>query len=90
MVKFLGGEEMSVLLKDDTGVPIPQYMTNDGSGFEAIKGANGAYNVVAPTVVDAVEALAGIATNILAVATQQKELLESINTNLVNGDEVGY
>lgn len=81
---------MSVLLKDDTGVPIPQYMTNDGSSFEAIKGANGAYNVVAPAVVDAVEALSAIATNILAVATQQKELLESINTNLVNGDEVGY
>lgn len=81
---------MSVLLKDDTGVPIPQYMTNDGNSFEAIKGANGAYNVVAPAVVEAVEALAAITTNILAVATQQKELLESINTNLVNGDEVGY
>jgi hypothetical protein len=36
---------MANLILDDAGRPMPQYLKQDGSGYEALKGANGAGNI---------------------------------------------
>ncbi len=62
---------MAILLKDSNGVPIPQVMNKEGTGFIALKGEdNGAYTVVyrgtyeiVSTVIAAGQSLSGVVQN---------------------------
>lgn len=71
---------MATLLKDDTGVPIPQYMTESGTGFEGMTGTNGAINVKSPSLLASIEALKATVDSLNTTVDNLLPLVESIKT----------
>lgn len=71
---------MATLLKDDTGVPIPQYMTESGTGFEGMTGTDGAINVKSPSLLASIEALKVTVDSINTTVDNLLPLLEAIKT----------
>lgn len=71
---------MATLLKDDTGVPIPQYMTESGTGFEGMTGTDGAINVKSPSLLASIEALKATVDSLNTTVGNLLPLVESIKT----------
>ena len=71
---------MATLLKDDTGVPIPQYMTESGTGFEGMTGTDGAINVKSPSLLASIEALKATVDSLNTAVNNLLPLVEAIKT----------
>lgn len=71
---------MATLLKDDTGVPIPQYMTESGTGFESMTGNDGAINIKSPTLTASIEALQATVEALKTTVDNLTPLIEAIKT----------
>lgn len=71
---------MATLLKDDTGVPIPQYMTESGTGFEGMTGTDGAINVKSPSLLASIEALKATVDSMNTTVGNLLPLLDAIKT----------
>lgn len=75
---------MPTLLKDDTGVPIPQYMNENGTGFESMQGKDGAINATVAGLLEAIDALKTVVDTISTIAADTKTAVEAIQATTVS------
>lgn len=71
---------MATLLKDDAGVPIPQYMNSAGNGFEGMTGKDGAINAQIDGLIDALAAIKTATDATTSTVNELKEAVSAIKT----------
>lgn len=75
---------MATLLKDDAGIPIPQYTNPQGNGFEPMQGAGGAINARVDGLLEAIARLKEAVDTLVADNAELKTLLTTIADNTSN------
>lgn len=75
---------MATLLKDDNGIPIPQYANALGA-YEPMKGADGSINANVPQLVD----MASNLTSTMNYTNQLRQAVNAINAKLATAEDEG-
>lgn len=86
---------MATLLKDDAGIPIPQYSNNLDSSFEPMRGENGAIYAYVAQLNDVIAAITNLSKatgnttilqQMLTALQQTTSVLNTIRTSLATTD----
>lgn len=79
---------MATLLKDDAGVPIPQYMNESGTGFESMQGAGGAINAQVAGLLDSLASIVAAVDKTTAAVIELKGSLEKLDSLVASNAEI--